>query len=165
LALTPDGAFLVAANGDSRNLTVFDVNPATGGLTFVGVQGANTLGSTGRITGIAFAAVVPPFIDEPFSGLTPVIKAVHITELRTRIDAVRAQYGLGPYTYTHPTLTVGLTLVQAIHLSDLRLALADVYIATGTAQPSYTDPTLTSGATVVKLAHITELRAAVLAIE
>jgi 6-phosphogluconolactonase len=165
LALTADGAFLVAANGDSRNLTVFDVNPATGGLSTVVVQGANTLGSTGRITGIAFAAVVPPFIDEPFSGLTPVIKAVHITELRTRIDAVRAQYGLGPYTYTHPTLTVGLTLVQAIHLSDLRLALADVYIATGTAQPSYTDPTLTSGATVVKLAHITELRAAVLAIE
>jgi 6-phosphogluconolactonase (cycloisomerase 2 family) len=54
LALTRDGGLLVAANGDSRNLTVFRVDPATGRLTSLGVQPVNTLGTTGRLTGLAF---------------------------------------------------------------------------------------------------------------
>ena len=41
LALTSDGGLLIAANGDTRNLTVFQVNAGTGGLTSLGVQAAN----------------------------------------------------------------------------------------------------------------------------
>jgi 6-phosphogluconolactonase len=166
LALTEDGTFLLAANGNSRNLTVFRVSPATGALTSIGVQAADTLGTTGRTNGIEFVPVVPPFIDEPLTGVPlAVIKAVHITELRTRIDAVRAQYGLGPYTYSDPTLTIGTTVVGVLHVNDLRLALAEVYTAIGATQPPYTDPGLEIRTTVVKRAHISELRAAVLAIE
>jgi 6-phosphogluconolactonase (cycloisomerase 2 family) len=165
LALTKDGAFLIAANGSSRNLAVFQVNPVTGRLTSLGVQAANTLGATGNIIGMVLAPVVQTFTDDPLTALTAVIKAVHITELRSRIDAVRAQYGLGPYPYTDPVLTIATTVAQAVHITDLRAALAEIYTATEMTQPSYTDQTLAIGSTVVKLAHIAELRAAVIAIE
>jgi hypothetical protein len=49
LALTRDGGLLVAANGASRNLTVFRVNGKTGELTIVGVQPQDTIGTTGIV--------------------------------------------------------------------------------------------------------------------
>jgi sugar lactone lactonase YvrE len=165
VALTEDGSWLLAANGVTRNLTVFKVNPATGALTSVSTQPVNTLGASGIVTGITFAAVVPPFIDDPLTALSSVIQAVHIRELRTRIDAVRAQYGIGPYPYTDPTLTATVMFVRAVHINELRAALADAYAAAGVPQPPYTDSILTAGTTVVKAAHISELRAAVVAIE
>jgi 6-phosphogluconolactonase (cycloisomerase 2 family) len=168
LALTTNGAYLVAANGTSRNLTVFNVNPATGGLTNVALQAVNTLGASGRVTGVAFAAAVAPFFDDPLTALPPlsrVIKTIHIEELRARINSVRAQYGFEPYLYTDPLLTAATTVVKAAHISDLRAALAQVYTAAGIPPPSYTDPALPAGTILVKAVHITELRAAVIAIE
>jgi 6-phosphogluconolactonase (cycloisomerase 2 family) len=53
LALNPAGTYLYAANGDSRNITIFTVNPATGILSNALTQPANTLGAAGRITGMA----------------------------------------------------------------------------------------------------------------
>jgi 6-phosphogluconolactonase (cycloisomerase 2 family) len=168
LALTTNGAYLAVANGSTRNLTVFQVNPATGRLASVGVQAANTLGMDGLLTGLAFVAAVPPFIDDPLTALpalSRVIKAAHITELRSRVDSVRAQYGLAPYAYTGPVLTPGVTVIQAAHIIDLRAALAEVYAAAGSAAPIYTDPALGSGTIVVKAVHIMELRAVVINIE
>jgi 6-phosphogluconolactonase (cycloisomerase 2 family) len=52
LALNPAGTFLYAANGNSRNITIFTVNPATGILSNPLTQPANTLGAAGNITGI-----------------------------------------------------------------------------------------------------------------
>ena len=158
----------MAANATSRNLTVFQVNPATGNLATVVQQTANTLGAAGRISGVAFAAAVPPFMDDPLTALpalSRVIKTTHIEELRARIDNVRAQYGLSAYSYIDPTLTATATVIQAAHISDLRAALAEVYTAAGIVAPSYTDPSLPAGTIVVKAVHITELRSAVIAIE
>jgi hypothetical protein len=56
LALTNSGRFLVTANGGTRNLSVFQVNASTGSLTSVGVQPVNTLGVSGKVTGVAFAS-------------------------------------------------------------------------------------------------------------
>ena len=168
LALTTDGMFLAAANTGSRNLTIFQVNPATGALTTVVQQTADTLGAAGSINGITFAAAIAPFNDDPLSAMPPlsrVIKTTHITELRARIDTARAQHGLSPYSYTDPSLTAGLTLIQGTHISDLRAALNEIYAVLAMAPPSYTDPALGSGTIVVKAVHITELRAAVIAIE
>jgi 6-phosphogluconolactonase len=165
---TTDGVFVVSGHGVSRNLSVFRINPATGALTTVLTQPVDTLGPEGLVTGIAFAAAVPPFIDDPLTALPPlsrVIKTIHITELRSRIDTVRAQYGLGPFAYTTPALTAAVTVIQGAHISDLRTALAQVYTAAGIPPPSYTDPALPTGTIVVKAVHITQLRAAVIAIE
>ncbi len=55
--------FLVAANGVTRNLTVFQVNTSSGFLTSLGAQPINSVGSSGILTGVTFApsgGVVPP---------------------------------------------------------------------------------------------------------
>jgi uncharacterized protein (TIGR03437 family) len=54
LALSQAGMFLFAANSESRNLTTFRVNPATGVLTRLGTQPANTLGTSGGLSGLAY---------------------------------------------------------------------------------------------------------------
>ena len=54
LALNQSGAFLFAANGDSRNITSYAVDTATGALNGVSIQPPNTVGSTGSITGMAY---------------------------------------------------------------------------------------------------------------
>jgi 6-phosphogluconolactonase len=167
LALTTNGSYLAAGNGASRNLSVFQVNPSSGNLAQVVLQTANTLGTSGRVTGLVFVPAVAPFIDDPLTALPPLsrlIRASHIAELRARIHSVRAQYGLGEFPYTD-ALSVATTPVRRVHVVELRDALAEVYAAAGLSAPVYTDPTLTAGVTAVKLAHIQELRAAVLAIE
>lgn len=54
LALNRSGAFLYAANGNTRNITTFSVNGGTGELLSLGTQITNTLGTTGRITGMSY---------------------------------------------------------------------------------------------------------------
>ena len=105
-----------------------------------------------------------PFTDTPLvAGVTP-IKAAHIQELRTHVNAVRALRGLAPFDFTDPTLTAGVTVLRAIHISELRTALNEAYMAASLPPPDYTDATLSAGATVT-VVHIAELRAAVMAIE
>jgi 6-phosphogluconolactonase (cycloisomerase 2 family) len=60
LALNYDGAYLFAANGDTRNLTTFSVNAGTGALLSLGTQITDTLGATGRITGLSYAKPLQP---------------------------------------------------------------------------------------------------------
>jgi len=105
-----------------------------------------------------------PFTDSVLTAGVSTVRAVHINELRTRIDAIRASYLLGAFSYTNPTLVVGTTEIQAQHIVDLRTALAQAYAAAGITAPTYTDPVL-SGGILVKAVHIAELRAAVVAIE
>lgn len=62
LALNQTSTFLFAANGDSRNITTFSVNPSTGALTALGTQPANTLGATGRLVGMAYLSSPCPTI-------------------------------------------------------------------------------------------------------
>jgi len=58
-AITAAGnGFVVAANGISRNLTVFQVNTSTGFLTSLGAQPINSAGASGLLTGITFAPSV-----------------------------------------------------------------------------------------------------------
>ncbi|HEX9364992.1 MAG TPA: hypothetical protein VF921_00100, partial [Vicinamibacterales bacterium] len=66
LALTPDGGLLVGANVDSRSLSVFRMHPVTGQLTTLGVQPADTMGTTGGINGVAYAP--PPVTAGDFDG-------------------------------------------------------------------------------------------------
>jgi hypothetical protein len=96
------------------------------------------------------------------SQVTPV-RALHITELRSRIQALRSRFGLGAYSFGDDPLSAG-TPIRAVHVTQLRLALADVYVAAKRAAPMYSESSVTAGMTI-KATHITELRAGVLAIE
>jgi 6-phosphogluconolactonase (cycloisomerase 2 family) len=55
LAFNQSGAFLFAANGNSRNITSYAFDPVSGALTVVGLQPANTMGIDGLITGMTYA--------------------------------------------------------------------------------------------------------------
>jgi hypothetical protein len=104
------------------------------------------------------------FTDSTLVAQVTPIKAIHITELRTRINAVRAARGLGAFSFTDPVLDNTIP-VKAIHVAELRTALSEAYTAASLPPPTFSDPGLVSGATPVKVVHINELRAAVLAIE
>jgi hypothetical protein len=92
------------------------------------------------------------------------IKAVHFTELRAQIDALRVRSGLALFAWTDPLLVPGMT-VKVVHLTELRSALADVYAVARQAIPPLTDPTLSGGITLIRAAHLQELRDALVALE
>ena len=106
-----------------------------------------------------------PFTDDPITpGVTPV-RAVHFTELRTRIDTLRGTYGfyggLGGFSWTDPVLAAGLTPVRLVHLLDLRTALTEAYDLAGEPAPRWTGAEPVVATTPIRAAHVMELRAAV----
>src|SRR6185295_5365085 len=123
-----------------------------------GISNPCTLTITADIAVTAtFSPTAFTFTDDLLTrGATPV-KAVHILQLRTAINTIRANNGLPPFTFTG-TLTAGTTVISPVHVSELRTALNAVYVQKGLGVPTYTDPTLTAGATVIKAAHVAELR-------
>ena len=74
-----------------------------------------------------FSPTAFAFTDDPLTtGATPV-KAVHVLELRTAINTIRADNSLPPFTFTG-TLTAGTTVISALHVSELRTAINAVYV-------------------------------------
>ena len=98
------------------------------------------------------------FTDDPIvAGATP-IKAVHFTELRVRVDALRVTHGLGRFSWTDSTLTAGVA-VRGIHVSELRTALGEVYDA-ARRTPAFSTAAIQAGSEI-RARHINELRRAV----
>ena len=133
------------------------------------------LGLQGRTEGAsaqAADAVVPApggsrraFTDDPLvAGVTPV-RAVHLLELRTRIDGLRGRFGLSAFGWTDARILAGVTPTRTVHLTELRAALSAAYGAAGREAPVYTDAVVTAGVTVLTAAHLQELRAAVARLE
>lgn len=121
----------------------------------------NSAGNQSSPIGTAVAIASDAFTDTALTAGVTTIKAVHVVELRTRVNNLRAQNLLSAFSYTDPTLTS--VLIRAQHILDLRVALAGVYSAVQQPQPQYTDPGLAAGSPV-KAAHITELRSAITAV-
>jgi hypothetical protein len=111
------------------------------------------------------AAQNQPFTDDPLVQRITPVKAVHVEELRTRINARRTANGVAGFSFADPALSIGITEVRAIHLTEMRAALAEVYVKLGRTAPAFTDPVITSRSTVIKAVHIAELRAAVIDLE
>ncbi len=117
---------------------------ATGPFTLVLTLGSGTGGGT--------------FTDDPLvAGRTPV-RAVHFTELRARIDALRFRHGLSRFPWTDPRLAAGVA-VSAIHLSELRTGLRQVYDA-ARRSPAFTTAAVEAGSGI-RAQHMNELRRAV----
>jgi len=156
---TQRGNKLVGSDVDGVAWQGFSVSAASSATHTVIVGGFHD----SQDTGAAWVYGPTPFTDDPLTPGVSVIKALHITELRARVDAVRIALGLGGFAWTD-ILSPGVTLIRAQHLVELRQALAEAYSAAGQAPPTYADPDLTIG-TGIKHLHISELRAAVLALE
>ena len=141
------------------------VTPLGAGTATVTVTATDGDGSNTAATQSFTVTVVAPFTDHPLvPGETPV-RAIHFSELRSRIDALRTRAGLAAYGWTDPVLTARVTPVRLVHLTELRSALTGAYAATGRQAPSWTDAAPAAGATPIRAVHLMELRASVAALE
>ncbi len=95
------------------------------------------------------------FTDDPIVQFTTPIKAAHITELRSAVNAVQVLAGQATSAYTDNTITPGVTTVKATHVTELRTRLQTARTALSLST-SYAE-SVTTG-TLVKGSHLTELR-------
>jgi len=131
----------------------------------VSVDVTNTDAQEATLTdGFAFVDGIPTFIDDPLQAGVTRIKAVHLTELRQRIDELRVRDGLGTFGWTDPALIPGVSVVKRAHLVELRAALDAVYVHESKTVPTYATPTPVARTTIVAADHVAELRAAVVMI-
>ena len=148
------------APGDAGGNNVYDVQVTVtdaGALTDV-----QDIAVTVTDLGGAGAAFTDP--DPVLTPGVSVPRAIYITELRARVNALRLTLALPAFVFTDPTVTPGVTLVRDDHVIELRTALVDAYLANGLSAPVYTDPGLGAG-TGIRALHITELRQFVIALE
>ena len=143
------------------------VTPVSGGAATVRVTATDPggLSAAQTFTVTVGSRATRSFADHPLVGGVTPIRAVHFTELRERIDAVRAAAGLARFGWTDPVITAGVTPVRLVHLLELRSALGAAYAVAGRAVPGWTDAAPGSAATPIRAAHLMELRAAVMALE
>ena len=150
------------AAGDVVTLTAGDEGSATIRVTATDPGG---LSATQSFAVTVSMTVSGSFADDPLQpGVTPV-RAVHFTELRTRIDALRRAGGLQAFSWTDPVLGVGVMRVRLVHLLELREALVAAYRAAGRSSPGWSDPVSSAGPVPIRAVHLMELRRAVLALE
>jgi hypothetical protein len=96
------------------------------------------------------------FTDPTLITGTTKVKAAHISELRTAVNAVRVLAGIGTTTFTDPTLSSSI-VIKNVHVSQLRSALDTARSTLALTAQGYTDFPITGG-TTVKAAHINQLR-------
>ncbi len=135
----------------------------------LGVVAATSTNDGGLTANTTYLYKVRP-VDGPFSnvdGATTIVftdssvvagtavKAVHFTELRTAVNAMRAAAGLSPQVFTDATLTT----IKAVHLTELRTALDAARADIGLPALTYTNPS--PSGTTVKAVHVNELRSGV----
>jgi hypothetical protein len=112
---------------------------------------AVTAGGTSGSSAVDLATTII-FTDPAPAGIA--IKAVHLTQLRTAVNAVRALGGLDPAVFTDAA-PAGIR-VKAVHLTQLRTTIDEGRAVLGLSQGGFTDAN--PAGLVVKAVHITELR-------
>jgi RHS repeat-associated protein len=99
----------------------------------------------------------PSFTDEPLAAGQTTIKAVHVTELRSAINQVRAGVGLTAYSWQKPTASNGAinnaVLISWEPIDEMRTALNQ---ALGAPSPAYAAGLAQGQA--IRANHIQELR-------
>jgi hypothetical protein len=163
-----------AANG-ALSYQIYRSTSVGGPFNQIGTAAATTFGDSGltadttylyRVKSVSGAAVSPlsaldpatttVFADDPLNPGV-VAQVLHITQLRTAANAMRAAGGLAPQVFTDSPLTAGAS-IKAVHITQLRTALDQARAAIGVPVVAYTDPTITPGVTTLKAAHVTDLR-------
>ena len=101
-----------------------------------------------------FQGGVPTFTNDPLAAGTEV-KAVHVTELRDAINALRLRVGIATVTWAEAVAT-GAD-IKATHITEMRTRLGEARTALSLGPTTYTDPNLTAG-NDIKKEHIQEIR-------
>jgi subtilase family protein len=158
-------ALMLQAAGGPPSLTLSQIRAAINARSLdVEVAGVDRDSGSGIMDALGvIGRVHPPFTDPVLSAGSTFVRAIHLRELRARVDAQRVRCYLAPFGWTDPSLAATLTLIKAVHIDELRTALGSAYTACGVLPPTYTDTNLAGAA--VKAIHFTELRNAVVALE
>ena len=118
--------------------------------------GDRVVASVDQIPGNPPSSCNLTFTDDPIQPDVTPVKAIHTTELRDKINCVRAWFGLSPYAWTDPTITPDVTVVNHLHIEEMRTALDQAYTGAGATHAAYTDAALTNVG--IKAQHFNELR-------
>lgn len=106
--------------------------------------------------GSADLATTVAFTDPALNPAATPIRAVHISQLRTAVNAVRTLAAIGNATFTNASLAA--VPVRAVHVTELRTALAAARSALSLPSISWVDATITPGVTPAKGVHLEQLR-------
>ena len=169
---TSYGSSVAALPPPGSGTSFVPVSVSIGGLTcntlyHFRLSATNGTVATGADLTFVTIACGSAFTDDPLVPQSTSLKAVHLTELRTRIDSLRTRFGLASFAWTDPSLA-GVS-ARSTHVQQLRDALRDAYqaaIAAGRSisLPSFIDDPLVAG-TTIKVSHIEQLRTAVVLLE
>lgn len=137
--------------GTPAGTTFNDATALPGQLYFYVVRAVTpTLNSGDSAADYALAMI---FTDDPLEALTTRVKLVHLTELRTAVNAFRAAAGLTAIVWNDPSPSI----VKREHLEELRSGLQQARSPLGLPALTFTDMVPTT----IKAVHFQELRAAV----
>ena len=145
------GPFVVVA--PDFNGTTFVDPGVSPGITYVYRVRAKATNALSPDSASDYATTII-FTDDPLQPATTQIKAVHLTELRQAVNALRVAAGLPTVSWTDPN-PAGVT-VKAIHVIELRNAILPALSAFGRTY-QFTYPFLNAGSTV-RAVHFQELR-------
>lgn len=99
------------------------------------------------------------FTDNPVTTGTTEVKAQHITELRSAVEALDSAIGVTLPTWTDTSLSG--TNIKTTHVTELRNNLNSFRTSALLSSLTFTDSTLTAQSTTVQKTHLAELRVAV----
>ena len=97
------------------------------------------------------------FTDTVLTPTVSQIRAVHMNEVRTAINAVRILSGMGGFSFTNPVLSSSV-MVYALHINEARTALNAARSTLGLPAVTYTRPTITAGSSIISAVDVTDLR-------
>jgi pimeloyl-ACP methyl ester carboxylesterase len=150
------------STGETDVITVIASSSTSFAGAGYGTVTVTDLGTPGHQRQIPIV-LTPPFTDQSLRARSSVIRAVHVSELRNRVNALRERFGLAAQLWTDSMLAPSMSIIQPQHMIELRSALAGAYSAAGAVAPNYSN-VIEAGA-VVRLTDVTELRSAVVALE
>jgi hypothetical protein len=138
----------VISHGDGTYSSTLTAGTEAGTATVQALVDGSAIADTATVT------FTLSFTDDPLSAGTTV-KAVHIMELRSAVNAYRAAAGLTAATFTDASLT-GVPF-KAIHVLELRAALNEAREAAGLTPLQFSSPAPAPGLSF-RAIHVQELR-------
>ncbi len=148
------GGTFTVVNSNVVGTTYQDTTVTSVNAYLYRVRTADSVGNLSAPSGVDVATAIT-FTDNPLTVGTTPVKAVHMTELRQAVNAVRAAANLSAATWTDPTLSTSVT-IKAVHVTEMRSNLDAALTALGITTSAYTDPSLTGIA--IKKVHVDEVR-------
>jgi hypothetical protein len=116
------------------------------------VRAVDSSSGIGPASNVDLATTVM-FNDDPLG--TTAVKAVHLTQLRIAVNAVRASSGLPAASFTG-AITAGV-LIRSVHINELRARLDEARSAAGLPTLAYTNA-ISAGVSTVKSVDVVEIR-------